>query len=55
MTREFMEKVKEHRIYDTRAYRYVYDSTTDRIQRIRIEYLDTVKALDPEEWEEVKA
>lgn len=55
MTREFMEKVKEHRIYDTRVYRCVYDSTTDRIQRIRIEYLDTVKALDPEEWEEVKA
>ena len=55
MTREFMEKVKEHGIYDTRAYRYVYNSMTDRIQRIRIEYLDSVKALDPEYWEEVKA
>lgn len=53
MTREFREKVKEHRIYDTGANRYVYDSMTDRIQRIRIEYLDTVKALDPEEWEAV--
>ena len=55
MKREFVLKVRDHRIYGTRAYRYVYDSTTDRIQRIRIEYLDTVKALDPEEWEEVKA
>lgn len=55
MRREFVEKVRDHRIYDTRNYRYVYDQMTGRIQRIRIEYLDTVKALDPEEWEVVRA
>lgn len=33
----------------------MYDQTTGRIQRIRIEYLDTVKALLPEEWEVMKA
>lgn len=48
MRREFCREGRDHRIY-------VYDQTTGRIQRIRIEYLDTVKALDPEEWEEVKA
>lgn len=41
MRREFVEKVR--------------DQMSGRIQRIRIEYLDTVKALDPEEWEEVTA
>lgn len=48
-------KIKDARVYDTRTYRYVYDQMAGRIQRIRIEYLDTVKALDPEEWEVVKA
>lgn len=55
MRREFVEKVRDHRIYDTRNYRYVYDYITDKIRRLRLEYLDTVKALLPEEWEVMKA
>lgn len=48
MKREFVEKVRDNRIY-------VYDYMTDQIRRLRLEYLDTVKALLPEEWEVVKA
>ena len=55
MRKELLLKIKYAGVYDTRTYRYVYCQMTGRILRIRIENLDTVKALDPEEWEEVKA
>ena len=54
MRQDLINKVMADRIYDTRSYRYVYDSSTNCVRRIRIEYLDTVKALDPEYWEVIR-
>lgn len=45
ITKEFYQKIARNGgIYDTKAYRYVINSPTE-VQRIRIEYLDTVGAL----------
>ena len=41
MRQDLINKVMADRIYDTRSYRYVYDSSTNCVRRIRIEYLDT--------------
>lgn len=39
-------------IYDTKKYRYIIDTKTGDIKRIRIELLDTTAARDS--WETVK-
>lgn len=54
MRQDLINKVKVDKIYDTLMYRYVYDQETGEIRRIRREYLDTVKAQDPEEWEVIR-
>ena len=54
MTRKFIEKVRQQGIVDTRSYRYVYraDAVNAWIERLPIEWLDTIKAIDG--WETVK-
>lgn len=47
MTKQFKNRVMSEKIVDTKNYRYVY--TEGKIQRLRLEYLDTTAALT--EWE----
>lgn len=47
MTRKFKIRVMTGGIVDTKKYRYVY--VGGKIQRLKIEYLDTTAALT--EWE----
>ena len=51
MTNQFIKKVLEAGIYDTRKYRYVVeeDITTRKIKRLPIYKLDTTAALN--DWE----
>lgn len=51
MTNKFFERVMKERTVDTRNYRYLIDEREGAIVRLRIEYLDTTRALD--EWEVV--
>jgi hypothetical protein len=53
MTKRFFEKIMNKRVVDTREYRYMIDEREGAIVRLRIEYLDTTRALD--EWETVKS
>ena len=53
MTKRFFEKIMDKRVVDTREYRYMIDEREGAIVRLRIEYLDTTRALD--EWETVKS
>ena len=47
MTNNFINRVIEERIVDTKKYRYV--ANPDGIKRLPIEYTGTVKAID--KWE----
>lgn len=52
MKKEFIEKVLNERLVDTKSYRYVAKVRFDgkqEIKRLRLEYLDTTKAIDG--WE----
>lgn len=51
MTRKFFERVMKERVVDTKDYRYLIDEREGAIVRLKIEYLDTTRALD--EWETV--
>lgn len=53
MTREFLNKIRRLGVYDTRKYRYVTRVCGEylHVERIRINALDTVAAMDP--WEVV--
>lgn len=51
MTRKFFERVMKERVVDTKDYRYLIDAREGAIVRLKIEYLDTTRALD--EWETV--
>lgn len=51
MTNKFYERVMEERTVDTRNYRYMINEREGAIVRLRIEYLDTTRALN--EWETV--
>ena len=53
MTKRFFEKIMNKRVVDTREYRYMIDEREGAIVRLRIEYLDTTRALDG--WETVKS
>lgn len=53
MTKRFFEKIMNKRVVDTREYRYMIDEREGAIVRLRIEYLDTTRALN--EWETVKS
>lgn len=52
MTNKFYNRVMSERVVDTREYRYMIDEREGAIVRLRIEYLDTTRALN--EWETVK-
>lgn len=52
MTNKFYERVMKERTVDTRNYRYTINEREGEIVRLRIEYLDTTRALN--EWETVK-
>lgn len=52
MTDEFRRKVIENGSYYTARYKWIYDSNTNTIQRLRLEYLDTTRALT--DWEIVE-
>lgn len=52
MREKFKRKVVVNGIYDTKKYRWIYDSNTNVILRKPIVHLDTVKALG--EWEIVE-
>ena len=47
MTKQFKIRVMSEKIVDTRKYRYVY--AEGKIQRLKLEYLNTTAALT--EWE----
>lgn len=49
MTNKFYERVMKERTVDTRNYRYTINEREGEIVRLRIEYLDTTRALN--EWE----
>lgn len=51
MTNKFYERVMKERTVDTRNYRYTINEREGEIVRLRIEYLDTTRALN--EWEMV--
>lgn len=53
MRESFKRKVIENGIYDTKRYRWLYDSNSNTIQRLPIQYLDTTRALS--EWEIVES
>lgn len=52
MKKEFIEKVKRDIIVDTKNYRYIYDGSTNCINRINKNKLDTTAVLF--EWETIK-
>lgn len=55
MTKQFIEKVLNERIVDTKNYRYIAKvrcDGTQEIKRLRIEDLDTTNAIDG--WETVQ-
>ena len=52
MREKFKRKVIINGIYDTKKYRWIYDSNTNVILRKPIVHLDTVKALG--DWEIVE-
>lgn len=54
MKREFIQRIFREGVVDTRKYRYVikwYCDTYGEIRRLPLEYLDTTRALNKDNWE----
>ena len=51
MKKDFIKKVIEQGIVDTKLFRYIYESNTNEIKRLSIKDLDTTNAID--NWETV--
>lgn len=50
MKKALVEKVIENKIYDTNRYRYCYEELRGVITRLPIEYVNTTKSLDADNY-----